>query len=234
MIVEQEGNTVDEAVEKALKKLNVPREKVKIEIISEGKKGVFGLGGQVATVRVTTIGEEDRQAPVLKESRIAPTSQKEPVGEFLEAMSPGTEFLQEVFKSLGIEAKFRTLTTEAESQVIDIITSDGALLIGKKGKNLEALQYLVNIAVNRGTDKKVRVLLDVEGYRGRREETLIALAKKVADEVRQAGMSVSLEPMSAYERRLVHLALKEDPDITTESTGEGEERRIVIKTREGS
>ncbi|OIN98872.1 hypothetical protein AUJ66_00180 [Candidatus Desantisbacteria bacterium CG1_02_38_46] len=235
MIVEQKGNSVDEAVEIALKKLGVPREKVKIEVIAEGKKGVFGLGSKLAIVRVTTIEEEEKQVRTSQEHRPVQTPEvstkdgpKEPIPE---EKSPAVIFLQEVFKSLGLEAKFQASITEDESQIIDIITSDSALLIGKKGKNLEALQYLTNIAANKNVSKRVKVLLDVERYRERREESLVTLAKKVADEVRQTGRSVSLEPMSAYERRIVHLALKEEPGIITESVGEGEERRVVIKMR---
>ena len=226
MMIEQKGNSVDEAIEMALKKLDLPREKVKIEVITEGKKGVFGLGAQSAVVRVGTVEEENSPAAV--EEHEPENNQGAPA---LEEKSPAIEFLREVFKGLGIEAKFQASIIEDESQVIDIITPDSALLIGKQGKNLEALQYLTNIAVNRGISKRARVLLDIEGYRGRRKEFLVTLAKKVSDEVRQTGRSVSLEPMSPYERRIVHLTLKEEPDITTESTGDGEERRIVIKIR---
>lgn len=240
MMVEQKGNTVEEAIELALKKSGLPREKVKIEVIVEPKKGVFGLGAQSAIVRVTAVEEKFEQTASqpteITPAKVELSKQKPRPGQDVpetsaEEKSPGIKFLQEVFKGLGIEAKFQALSTEDESQVIDIITPESALLIGKQGKNLDALQYLTNIAINRDADKRVRVLLDIEGYRARRKETLVALVKKVADEVRQTGRSVSLEPMNAYERRIVHLTLKEDPDIATESMGEGEERRVVIKNR---
>lgn len=221
MMIEQEGNTVDEAIELALKKLGVPKEKVKIEVITEGKKGVFGLGTQLAKVRVSTIEVEEKKT--LQEH--PQTSQKE---------LPALEFLKEVFKGLKMEVKLQPSIQEDETLLIEIITSESALLIGKEGKNLDALQYLTNIVVNKDiSGKRIRILLDVEGYRGRRKESLIKLAKKIADEVRQTGKSVTLEPMSGWERRIVHIALGQDPDITTESKGEANERRVVIKTRKG-
>jgi len=222
MIIEQQAETVEEAIEIALKKLGLPREKVKIEIISEGKKGVFGLGSRQAVIRASPLEGQQNQAS----DSAAPSRPSQ------ENIEPILRFLEEVLKGIGLKATFRTSTLEDRTLSIDIFCSDTALLIGKKGKNIDALQHLVNViagSIFQGEERKI--LLDAEGYRSRRKQALITLAKKVAEEVRQTGKAVSLEPMNSFERRIIHVCLKDDPDITTESIGEGEERRVVIKLR---
>lgn len=229
MIIEQEGKTVDEAIEQALKKIGLPREKVKIEIMNEAKKGVFGLGGQSARVIMKTLDEKGavQQAPG-KEVAAAKPAAKETEA----AKSSTVEFLDKVLKGINLEATFRSSVSE-DGQTIEIISSDSSLLIGKKGKNLDALQLLANVVVNRNTpqEKRERIILDTESYRVRRKETLLASLGEITQEVKQSGKSVSLEPMSPHERKIIHLALKDDPDLTTESSDEGENRHVVIKLR---
>jgi len=218
MTIEEKAQTAEEAINIALEKLGVKREKAKIEIISEGKKGVFGLGSTMAEVRVTV---DDNVIPEKKKKTVEGSDN-----------TPAIMFLKRVFEGLGVEAKFRSSHPDGETEEIDILNTDSALIIGKKGKNIDALQYLTNVALIRENDKKFKVVLDSEGYRARRREALTELAKTISEEVMATGKSVSLEPMSSYERRIIHLQLQENPDVMTESTGDGEDRRIVIKVRD--
>lgn len=218
MTIEEKAQTAEEAINVALKKLGVGREKAKIEIISEGKKGVFGLGGSMAEVRVTV---DDNVMPQEKKKAVEGSEN-----------TPAVVFLKRVFEGLGMEAKFSSAQPDEETEEIDISNTDSALIIGKKGKNIDALQYLANVALIRENNKKFKIVLDSEGYRARRREALTELAKTISEEVKATGKSVSLEPMSSYERRIIHLQLQDNPDVVTESTGDGEDRRVVIKVRD--
>ena len=131
--------------------------------------------------------------------------------------------------------QYQAETDQRDSQTIEIISSDSSLLIGKKGKNLDALQHLVNLFIIKQTpagEKRLRITLDAEGYRGRRKEALLASVGKIVKEVKESEKSISLEPMSPHDRRIVHLALQEDPDVSTNSKGNGEERHIVISPKQ--
>jgi spoIIIJ-associated protein len=218
--IEVEGKTVEEAIQKALTELKAKQDDVEIKIIDEGKAGLFGLmGGAPARVKV-----------IMKE----PEGIKTGAGELaLKAREIVTDILtrMEVDGDTCIEQK-------PENIVISIESLDSALLIGKKGQTLEALQYIVNLMANRmikaglvkdvAIEDKYKIVIDTEGYRGRREEALVKLALSRAEKVRLSGSKDVLEPMSAHDRRIVHLALKETPGVRTESEGEGAFRRIVI------
>ena len=114
---------------------------------------------------------------------------------------------------------------------IDVLGRDLGMLIGRRGEHLAQLQYLVNLLVNRRLDTWTRVVLDIEGYRSRREESLIGLAERVARQVARSRRPIVLEPMPPNERRIVHLALRENPEVTTESNGEGSFRRVTVQPR---
>jgi len=221
-MIEQEGETVEAAVEAALQKLGLPKEKVKIEIVAEPRKGVFGLGARPALVRATVaeVGKEKEAAQAETPKAAAGKEEEFVIG-----------FLDRVLEGICLKSKFKASAVDDKTTRIEITCSDSALLIGKKGKNLEALQYLVTIISNKAGVDRLRFVLDAEGYRGRRKESLTTLAKKVAEDVRKTGRPVSLEPMNSFERRIVHMFLENDQEVMTESTGRGEDRRVVIKPK---
>jgi len=221
-MIEQEGETVEAAVEAALQKLGLPKEKVKIEIVAEPRKGVFGLGARPALVRATVAEVGKEKEPAQAETPKAAAGKEE---EFV------IGFLDRVLEGICLKSKFKASAVDDKTTRIEITCSDSALLIGKKGKNLEALQYLVTIISNKAGVDRLRFVLDAEGYRGRRKESLTTLAKKVAEDVRKTGRPVSLEPMNSFERRIVHMFLENDQEVMTESTGRGEDRRVVIKPK---
>lgn len=137
------------------------------------------------------------------------------------------EILEELLKGMGIDAGVSA--KEIEDYIsLEITTPDSALVIGRKGKTLEALQYLVNLIINKGKEERIKVILDTEGYRERRKARLIELAKRLAQRAKEGNTEVFLEPMNPYERRIIHTTLAEDPDVETESVGEGMERQVVI------
>jgi spoIIIJ-associated protein len=200
-IVEKTGKTVDEAVTACLTELGVDRDSVTVEVVEEPSKGILGLfGGKLAKVRVTLV-----ESP----AEIA------------------LEFLNQLTVAMTVEAKFDV--SEVENGIrINITGSDLGILIGRRGDTLDSLQFLTNLTVGRRLTERVRIFLDVEGYRKRREETLISLASRLADKVKRTGVRVVLEPMNAHERRIIHSALQDEWKIATFSEGDEPYRRVVI------
>lgn len=206
---EKTGKTVEDAIAACLAELGVVRDRVKIEVLEEpAKKGLFGLlGTRLAKVRV---------------------SYEDNPGEL------ASEFLKRVCTSMGVDAQFEPIQ-RGEHWVVNISGEELGILIGRRGDTLEALQYLTNLAVSKQLAEKVRIIVDVEGYRQRREETLVRLAKRLSDKVKRTGNKVVLEPMNPHERRIIHTALQDDIRISTFSEGEEPNRRVVIslkRTRE--
>lgn len=202
--VEKRGRSVEEAVSAALLDLGVSAEQTQVEVLEEPARGLFGLiGSREALVRVT-----------VKET-------KEDVARRL---------LQDVARTIGLDVE---ITTRRDEDYIffDVKGDEMGILIGRRGQTLDALQYLTNLAASRASGEKQRIVVDVEGYRRRREETLQRLAERLADKVRRSGQSMELEPMSAHERRVIHLALQDSPYVTTYSEGEEPFRKVVIEAK---
>lgn len=201
--VEKIGKTVDEAVSLALIELGVDEKRVEIEVIEAPSKGLFGfIGTKPAKVRVS-----------LKK---------------IDAVAVAKEFLQNIFTAMNLNVAIDEMTSE-EGLVFNLRGHDLGILIGKHGQTLDALQYLTNLAANRDIDEdRVRIIVDVEDYRKRREETLYRLAERLADKVKRRGERVVLEPMSRHERKIIHMALQEDNRISTYSEGEEPFRKVVI------
>lgn len=199
------SKTVEEALAEALRELEVDDEdKVEIEIIEEPSKGLFGLIGT-------------------KEAKIRVTLKYDPIG-------MAKEFLSEVLTSMGINADL-DMKLEGDVlhiDVVDIASSDLGIIIGKRGNTLDAIQYLTSLAINKFGEKYIKVSLDSEGYRKKREESLIKLAKKMADKASYSRKPVKLEPMNPFERRIIHSALQNYNDVTTYSEGDDPYRRVVI------
>lgn len=202
--VEQEGKTVEEAVELALQKLGVSRDNVKITILSEGAKGLFGIGSKPFKVRVS-----------LKED-ISST----PAG-----------ILKTILKEMGIESEIEN-RIENGNIYLTIRTQNPAILIGRHGATLNSVQYLVNCIANRSSLVKRKIIIDAEQYRKKRTEILTNLAYRLASKVKMTGQEVVVEPMNPQDRRIIHMALQNDSQIVTFSRGEGPLRRVVITTRD--
>ena len=201
------ARTVEEAIELALKELDVDRDEAEVEILSRGKSGFLGIGAELARVRVTKIAQGDSAASI------------------------AVETLSNILQAANVNVS-RTLRSANDPDVggpiIDLAGEDSGLLIGRRGQTLQALQFLVNIIVRQKMGESVRVMLDVEHYRQRRESSLRDMASKVAARVVQTNRSVTLEPMPPADRRVVHTALADYPGVTTESTGERDNRKVTV------
>ncbi len=201
------ARTVEEAIELALKELDVDRDEAEVEILSRGKSGFLGIGAELARVRVTKIAQGDSAASI------------------------AVEALSNILQAANVNVS-RTLRSANDPDVggpiIDLDGEDSGLLIGRRGQTLQALQFLVNLIVRQKLGESVRVMLDVEHYRQRRETSLRDMASKVAARVVQTNRSVTLEPMPPADRRVVHTALADYPGVMTESTGERDNRKVMI------
>ena len=213
------ARTVEEAIELALKELDVDRDAAEVEVLSRGKAGFLGIGAELARVRVTLLSAGSAARAVAAEAgeQTPATLASAAVGRILE--------------SAGVNVT-RTLRSahdaEAGGPVIDLAGEDSGLLIGRRGQTLQALQFLVTLIVRKQLNEDVRVVLDVENYRQRRETSLRDMATKVAERVAQTNRSITLEPMSPADRRIIHTSLSEHPGVRTESAGEGENRKVTI------
>jgi spoIIIJ-associated protein len=220
--VEASGKTVDEAIAAALEQLQLDRSQVEVEIISAGRTGLFGLGGEDARVLVRPTAAEQ-------------------VGLESATIKMAGDFLQRLLELMGIDAEVTTRAPETPgdglgrvSAVLDVTGEDLGILIGRRGSTLAALQYTVNHMVSRQLKSKALVSVDIEGYRRRREENLKGLALRLAEKVKASGRTVTLEPMPANERRIVHLALADDSQVTSFSLGDGENRKVAISLKRRS
>jgi spoIIIJ-associated protein len=217
--LEMSGRTVEEAIQNALKELGVSREEVRVSVLKKGKTGVLGLGAEEALVRVELVSEPAKEGEVAEVARSV-----------LEALLAAMGLEVSVVPGEGPPVAGGE---EAAAPVaFDISGDDLGILIGRRGQTLSCLQYLVRLIVGRRTGSWAPIMIDVEGYKQRRYKALQALALRIAEQVQAGQMPFTLEPMSAYERRIVHLALAEHPDVTTQSVGEGEARKVVILPRE--
>lgn len=228
--VEKTGRTVEEAIQEALNELGIERDQAEIVVLEEGSKGLFGLlRGRSARVRV---GLKADLAAARSGGDHDPAISSEEEARRLEdlrnaAIERGRGFLAGVLERLGITAGIE-IREDDDIVYMNVTGSNLGILIGRKGQTLDSIQYLVNIVANRQGGVRVRIVLDAEGYRERREKFLRGLAQRMAERVRRRGRRVVLEPMSALERRVVHMALKDEEDLTTYSEGKEPYRRVVI------
>lgn len=225
--------------------LGVRRDQVEIEIITEGSRGVLGFGAENARVRLLV-----KPPPAPAPRPPAPTVTPSPVPEE-EVVSPpapamdnltpeqvGRQVLSDLLRLMGIQARVeaslnRELAEEDQPPpvVLNITGGDLGILIGRRGETLQALQYLVRLMVSHRLKHWTDLVVDVENYRVRRRRALQSLAERVAEQVAQTGRIQALEPMPPSERRIVHITLRQDPRVTTQSVGEGEKRKVTIIPR---
>lgn len=203
--LEFEEKSVEDAIELACRQLKLPREKLEIEVVSKGSSGIFGIvGAKRAKIRVTT-----------KTLPVGLTAEK------------AKEVLDEIVKHIDLPMVVECEAKDGYSY-LNIISSGSGLLIGKRGKTLNALQFLVSKIVSRQTGENVSIIVDTENYRSKRELSLNELARQLSEKVKKSHRSLTTGPMSAQDRRVIHLALKEDHEVRTKSKGEGNLRRVVI------
>ncbi len=215
--VEATGKTVDDAVDNALSELGLERHEVSVEVLAQGRQGLFGIGGELARVRVSLASAELPEGDDLAWA-------KDTLERLLEFMHVEAEVIVRSPETAG-DGVGRTRA------VLDIVGDDLGVLIGRRGTTMTSLQYVVNLMVSRKFPSSGPYHVDVEGYRRRREESLIDLAFRMAERVRTTGRSITLEPMPANERRIIHLALAKDPTVGTSSVGVGEGRKVAISVR---
>lgn len=206
---------------------------MEVTVVKEGKHGILGLGGEEAKVIVQPLEEVSEEVAEEVSEEI---SEKMPD----EVNEVAKDVLETLLARLGVEASVESQTkppvegSEEASGVVtmDVTGDDLGILIGRRGQTLASLQYIVRLIVAHQAKARVPVVIDVEGYKQRRYSALQALAWRMAEQVKDKKRSFALEPMLAYERRIIHLALADDPDVTTESVGEGEARKVVIIPKE--
>ena len=216
--IQMTGKTVEDAIEIALRELDVDRGEVEIDVISRGKAGVFGLGSEPAKVKV---------------SKVVLSSSKE-VDSSSDVIRVARETIDELISLMDVDVMCNLRQAESEEvggPMFEIEGDDSGLLIGRKGETLRSLQFMVRFLVSRKTGERANLSVDVEGYDDRRRQSLSSLANRVAQRVVKTGRSIELEPMNPRERRLVHITLSENGDVYTESSGTGEGRRVVILPR---
>lgn len=255
--IEKTAKTVEEAKQAALAELGVREDEADIEIIEEASKGFLGLiGGHDAKVRVTvrkngsdqiSAGTDEMPMPeIIETSRQVGDLVKKQSGEENaheerprprmvseeEAAVPlerAEKFLRQIFESMHLEVSIEKVRGE-EAYVLNFTGEDLGILIGKHGQTLDSLQYLVNLAANHGlTENRVHIILDVEHYRDRREETLRRLAARLADKAIRTRQRIMLEPMNRHERKIIHMALQENRRVSTYSSGDEPYRKVVIE-----
>lgn len=196
------GQTVDDAVKSALEQLNTSRDQVNIEIIDEGKKGMFGIfGAKRAIVKVLI--------------------QENPIDQ-------AAKYLEEITRSFADDIVV-DVNQEQNNVIFNLSSEKIAMVIGKRGQTLNAIQHLVQVMLNRQSTDFYRITVDAEGYRARREETLKQLASRLADKAIKIRRNVTLEPMPSYERKVIHSILQDNPRVETHSDGSDPNRFVVIK-----
>lgn len=200
MIIEKKAKTKEEAISLALAEIGADESEVEIEIVEEGSKGFLGLGGKDAVVKVIYNPDSEKRA---------------------------TDFLNKIFEITNEDV---TVESEIDGEILKINLSgpDMGIVIGKRGETLDALQHLTSLVVNRGDKSFLKVSLDAENYREKRNVALEELAGKLANKVMRTGRNQTLEPMNAYERRIIHSALQNHETVTTYSIGQGVNRKVVI------
>lgn len=203
--IEKSGKSVEEAIKIALDELKVTSENAKIEILEQPSKGIFGFGSKMARVRVEAVYDENKTV---------------------------YKFLRDVLNNMDVKAEIK-ITKEANNMYINLIGPKMGMIIGRRGQTLDSLQYLVSLVVNKNLDREsyIKVILDTEDYRRKREETLERLAERMASKVIKLGRRVELEPMNPYERRIIHASLQDYPGITTYSEGEEPFRKVIISKK---
>lgn len=260
--VEFSGRTVADAIRQAETQLGASRDDLTIDIVTAGRSGVFGIGAEPARVRaarkqpIATVAVDSAGGITSAEEAVIPavtvldsdvayideedddeesgaTSGQTPVRGGEELAEEAATVLRELLRTMGFDAGV-TVRSSHDPVMLGIVGGNLGVLIGRRGDNLSALQFMVNLILSKNRRQWPRIVIDVENYRARREESLRALADRIAYRVRRQGRPFTLEAMPAGDRRVIHLTLREMTDIETYSIGEGIARRVVIAPRRNS
>jgi len=216
--VETEGKTTEEAIQKACEELRVSRQDLEIEVLSGGSSGFLGLGAKNARIRATVKEISAPRTPQARLSAALPDHQ---------AAETAKKTLQDILRLLEVEATVE-LKEDSERILLNIQGDGSGLLIGRKGQTLDAMEYLINKIVHKDAEDKKRIVVDTENYRFRREDSLVKLAQRLGEKAKHLGRPVTISPMSAHDRRIIHLALQDDKTLRTWSTGTGLYRKVII------
>lgn len=245
------GKTEDEAIASALRKLNLQRDDVSVELLERARTGFLGIGASPAVVKVTYEAPDEpaeeapaaapKPAPVKEAAR--PTAEKTETAAPAPAAAPITDaefearirsFLEGLLERMGVKAEMTFSRKPDNSVLVELSGTGMGAIIGRRGETLDAIQHLTNYSVNRGAENRVHISIDAENYRSKREESLVRLAEKMASKTIKYQRSMALEPMNSYERHVIHTALQDYPGVTTCSTGTEPNRRVVISIDKNS
>lgn len=240
--IDTTGRNEEEAIAAALAQLKLDRDDVSVEVLERAKSGFLGIGSTPAKVRVTYEAPDEEiieevvpvvepvAAPVVEEEVPAPAVEVEvpaaPVGD--EKAERIAAFLTGLMAHMGVKAVPHVERNEEGTYCVNLEGENLGAIIGRRGETLDAIQQLTSYSINRGASRRVRIQVDAENYRAKREESLVRLANRVADKVVKYRRNVTLEPMNAYERHVIHTALQDYPGVTTYSTGTEPNRRTVV------
>ncbi|MCA1955062.1 MAG: protein jag [Anaerolinea sp.] len=243
--------TVEEAIERGLQQLGLPREAVEVEVLDEGSRGFLGLGSRQARVRLALkdlVVQTNTAAAVTPQAQVesskpsvdAPTQTQQPEqskAEVEHIAHVAHEVVAELLEKMKVKAEVTTRFVppvderDQESVVVEVHGNDLSILIGRRSETLNALQYIASLIVSKEIGRWVPLMIDVQGYRSRRERQLQVLAQRMAEQAVSSGKRQTLEPMSASERRVIHLELRNHPAVETESIGEEPNRKVVIRLK---
>jgi spoIIIJ-associated protein len=238
---EFEAKSVDEAIIHAMKSFKADFEDLEIKVISEGSKGLFGLvGTKTAKILARKIASAETKSEVLPQEPVKSTepqqttdtqSHKEVQAPTEEQLTEAREILKKLLALMNMPSSEINISQES---ILEIIGDGSGLIIGKRGQTLDALQFILNRIVNKPKQQAVYITLDTEGYRQKHLNYLRSMALKMGQRARRTGQAVSLEEMNPYDRRIIHLALKNEAGLNTKSVGEGIYKKVVILPRKAS
>ena len=228
---EKRAKSIDEAVELALLELGIARGNADIEIVQAPAKGFLGIGAKDAVVKVTAkVEKTEKSGKSVHDKQVSKPKKTKTSGGVYNSDSPAENaknFIKDILTAMGIDAE---VTAELKDDVVEINLEgeNMGVVIGKRGDTLDSLQYLTSLVVNQGSENYIKVSIDTENYRQKREEVLSALANRLASKVVRTGRKFALEPMNPYERRIIHSKLQDNEDVTTFSIGHEPYRKVVI------
>ena len=235
--------TVEEAIAQGLAQLGLTADAVSVEVLDTGNKGLFGLGKPQVRVRLTVNGSGgaevvETEAAVSKSDPVpAPVKESESTLDHDPLLDHTESVISKLLHMMGLEAQVSAHYGDIDRPDrryihVDVRGSDLSVLVGRRSETLNAFQYVASLIIGKETQQFVQLVVDVEGFRARREKQLAQMAERMADQVAKNGKKQTLEPMTSAERRIVHIALREHPAVTTESTGEEPHRKVVILPKE--
>ncbi len=239
-VLEVTGADVEIAIAKGLIRLGANRDEVDVEILDDGRRGLFGAGAREARVRLRVRGKSPQPSPPVASPPPAPAriEKARERGSIKDEVETARSVLLELLDLLGVEKARvevrRAEPADGEEKAPLVLNARGIgveMLIGRRGETLAALQHITRLITSRELESSSNLVVDIDGFKARREQSLRRLAQRMAEQALRTGRTVALEPMPPHERRIIHLALRDHPQVTTQSVGEGERRKVTIIPR---